>query len=80
MLLRTRLVPRGFSVLGLIGYPVLLLSAVLDMFGVVDTVNGAGLVGLVPGGLFELLLPIWLIAKGFNVAASNRMRVARANG
>jgi hypothetical protein len=80
MLLRTRLVPRGFSVLGLIGYPVLLLVAVLDMLGVVDTVNGAGLVGLVPGGLFELLLPIWLIAKGFNVAASNRMRVARANG
>lgn len=78
MLLKTRLVPRGFSVLGLVGYPVLLLAAVLDIFGVVDTVNGAGLVGLVPGGLFELLLPIWLIAKGFNVAAIDRMRVARA--
>jgi hypothetical protein len=77
MLLRTRLVPRGFSVLGLIGYPVLLLAAVLDMFGVVDTVNGSGLVGLIPGGLFELLLPIWLIAKGFNLAALDRMRVTR---
>ena len=80
MLLRTRLVPRGFSVLGLIGYPVLLLAAVLDVFGIVDTVNGVGLVGLVPGGLFELLLPIWLIAKGFNVAAIDRMRVARVAG
>jgi hypothetical protein len=79
MLLRTRLVPRGFSLLGLIGYPVLLLAAVLDMFGVVDTVNGAGLVGLVPGGLFELLLPIWLIAKGFNLAALDRMRVTRVS-
>jgi hypothetical protein len=79
MLLRTRLVPRGFSVLGLIGYPVLLLAAVLDMFGVVDTVNGTGLVGLVPGGVFELLLPIWLIAKGFNLAALDRMRVARVS-
>jgi len=79
MLLRTRLVPRGFSVLGLIGYPVLLLAAVLDIFGVVDTVNGAGLVGLVPGGLFELLLPIWLIAKGFNLTALDRMRVARVS-
>jgi hypothetical protein len=77
MLLRTRLVPRGFSVLGLIGYPALFLAAVLDMLGVVDTVGGLGLVGLVPGGLFELLLPIWLIAKGFNVAAIGRMRAAR---
>ncbi|HEY4844738.1 MAG TPA: DUF4386 domain-containing protein [Candidatus Dormibacteraeota bacterium] len=80
MLLRTRLVPRGFSVLGLIGYPVLFLAAVLDMLGIVDTVNGVGLVGLVPGGLFELLLPIWLIAKGFNVTAISTMRVARVTG
>jgi len=77
MLLRTRLVPRGFSVLGLIGYPALFLAAVLDMLGVIDTVGGVGLVGLVPGGLFELLLPIWLIAKGFNAATIDRMRVAR---
>ena len=80
MLLRTRLVPRGLSVLGLIGYPALLLAAVLDMLGIVDTVGGAGLVGLVPGGLFELLLPIWLIARGFNLTAINRMRVARVSG
>jgi hypothetical protein len=78
MLLKTRLVPRAFSVLGLFGYPILLLAAALDIFGVVDAVNGAGLVGLVPGGLFELLLPIWLIAKGFNVTAIDRMRVAPA--
>jgi hypothetical protein len=77
MLLRTRLVPRGLSVLGLIGYPALLLAAVLDMLGIVDTVGGAGLVGLVPGGLFEILLPIWLIAKGFNLTAVNRLGVAR---
>jgi Domain of unknown function (DUF4386) len=76
MLLRTRLVPRGFSVLGLIGYPALFLAAVLDMLGVVDTVGGLGLVGLVPGGLFELLLPMWLIAKGFNVTAIGRMGAA----
>jgi Domain of unknown function (DUF4386) len=73
MLLRTRLVPRAFSVLGLIGYPVLLLAAVLDMLGIVDTVAGAGLIGLVPGGLFELLLPIWLFVKGFNLTATARL-------
>ena len=80
MLLRTRLVPRGLSVLGLIGYVALLLAAVLDMLGLIDTVAGLGLVGLVPGGLFELLLPIWLFARGFNLSASDRMRVARVSG
>src|SRR5581483_6643367 len=80
MLLRTRLVPRGLSVLGLIGYVVLLLAAVLDMLGFIDTVAGLGLVGLVPGGLFELLLPIWLFARGFNLTALARMRVERASG
>jgi hypothetical protein len=74
MLFKTRLVPRGLSVLGLIGYPALLLVAVLDMLGVVDTVAGVGLVGLVPGGLFEFLLPLWLFAQGFNVAAVDGIR------
>jgi hypothetical protein len=67
-------------VLGLIGYPVLLLAAVLDMLGIVDTVAGVGLIGLVPGGLFELLLPIWLFVKGFNLISSDRMPVARVSG
>jgi len=80
MLLRTRLVPRGLSVLGLIGYVALLGASVLDMLGLIDTVAGTGLVGLVPGGLFELLLPIWLFARGFNLTASDRMRVARVSG
>jgi hypothetical protein len=77
MLLRTRLVPQWLSVLGLIGYPVLLVASVLDIMGIVDTVAGAGLIGLVPGGLFELILPIWLFAKGFNLAARD-MNMPRA--
>jgi hypothetical protein len=28
--------------------------------------QGAGLTAVVPGGLFELILPIWLLAKGFS--------------
>ena len=31
----------------------------------VDVTHGAGTVALVPGGLFDLILPIWLFAKGF---------------
>jgi hypothetical protein len=66
LLYRSRLVPRPLAVLGLIGYPVLLAGAVLAMFGVTDVTQGAGLLAVVPGGLFELILPIWLLAKGFS--------------
>src|SRR5450756_597226 len=66
LLYRSRLVPRWIAVLALIGYPVLLVGCVLDLFDVTDVTKGAGLVAVAPGGLFELILPIWLLAKGFN--------------
>ncbi len=44
----------------------LLASAVLDLLGVVDTMNGAGALMYIPGGLFELLiLPTWRWVRGF---------------
>ncbi len=66
LLYRSRLIPRPLAVLGLIGYPVLLAGAVLDMFGLTDVTQGAGMLAVVPGGLFELILPIWLLTKGFS--------------
>ena len=59
------IVPKNLSMLGLIGYPVFLAGTVLAMFNVVHVTHGAGMLALVPGGLFELILPIWLFAKGF---------------
>jgi hypothetical protein len=70
LLLRSRLVPRPIAILGLIGYPVLVAGAVLDMFGVLEVTSGVGLVTIVPGGLFELICPIWLIVKGFSHPSS----------
>jgi hypothetical protein len=66
LLYRSRLIPRWIATLGVIGYPVLLAGCALDLFGVVDVTEGVGLVALVPGGVFELILPIWLIVKGFS--------------
>lgn len=63
---RSRLIPRLLAVLGLVGYPVLLVGTVLHVFDLVDVTRGAGLLATAPGGLFELLLPIWLIARGFD--------------
>jgi hypothetical protein len=65
MLLRTRLVPRALSILGLVGYAALFVGASLEALGLVDTMAGAGLAALVPGGLFEFVLPIWLFVRGF---------------
>ncbi|MHA6783130.1 DUF4386 domain-containing protein [Pseudonocardia saturnea] len=69
LLYRSRLIPRWIATLGVIGYPVLLAGCALDLFGVVEVTQGVGLVALVPGGLFELILPIWLIAKGFTFSS-----------
>jgi hypothetical protein len=77
MLLRTRLVPQWLSVLGLIGYAALLVGAVLNTLGLIDMATGTGIVWLVPGGLFELVLPIWLFVRGFHSTASNKTRLAR---
>ena len=66
LLYRSKLVPRPLAVLGLIGYPVLLAGAALAMFGVTDVQQGTGMLAMLPGGLFELFLPIWLLAKGFS--------------
>ena len=62
----SRLVPRPIAVLGAVGYACLLVGVPLDLLGVLDMGAGAGLALFAPGGLFELvLLPIWLIVKGF---------------
>jgi hypothetical protein len=67
LLLVSRLVPRAVALLGLTGYISLTIGVPLDLLGLLDMSAGAGLLLLVPGGLFELVfLPIWLIAKGFN--------------
>jgi hypothetical protein len=44
----------------------LFLGVVLDMFSIFNINDGAGMLIYLPGGLFELFLPIWLFIKGFN--------------
>ncbi len=61
LLFRTGLVPRFLAVWGFIGYACFAGGTLLELSGVA----GAGLVGAIPGGLFELTFGIWLIARGF---------------
>lgn len=64
LLYQMRLIPRSMSVLGLIGYAALFIGSLLEVFG-----HDLAMIHYVPGGLFELVLPIWLIVKGFNSSA-----------
>ena len=76
LLFRTGLVPRFLAVWGFIGYACIAGGTLLELFGVA----GAGLVGAIPGGLFELTFGIWLIARGFAATATvpSRARTAVA--
>jgi hypothetical protein len=69
LLYQSKLIPRYLSVLGIIGYAMLLVGVLLDILGYVDISTGAGMLLYLPGGLFELFLPIWLVIKGFNKSA-----------
>jgi len=84
LLYRTRLIPRWLAISGLIGYPFLAAGTIAEVFGV-----HIGLYLTMPGFFFELVLPAWLIFKGFQPAAYlgpsvatavDEMRVARVSG
>jgi hypothetical protein len=66
LLFRTGLVPRFLAGWGFIGYACFAGGNLLELFGVA----GAGVVGAIPGGLFELTFAIWLIARGFASTAT----------
>ncbi len=71
LLFVSRLVPRPIAALGIVGYASLLFGVPLDLLGVLEMGAGAGMLLFVPGGLFEIvILPIWLIAKGFRPTAA----------
>lgn len=62
VLYRSRLVPRFLAVIGFIGYAALLASGCLAILG-----QEAGPVLYVPGAVFEIVFPVWIIVKGFNL-------------
>jgi hypothetical protein len=69
LLYQSNLIPRLLSVLGLIGYALLSIGVLLDLLGYFSMNTDIGMLVYLPGGLFELFLPIWLFVKGFNSPA-----------
>jgi hypothetical protein len=76
LLYQSRLVPRGLSLIGIVGGPVLLVGYIAILFGLIGQHGAlAGLSALLVA-LFEFSLGVWLIVKGFNPTAANELMSA----
>jgi hypothetical protein len=70
---RSRLVPRIIPTVGLIGAPLILISATGTMFGLWDQVSGPGAALSFPVAAWEFSLGVWLTVKGFKPGAVARL-------
>lgn len=68
---RAGLVPPWLARLGIIGYLAITLAAPIDFFGIASLNSPVGMLLYVPGALFELILPILLIMRGFRLVGDN---------
>jgi hypothetical protein len=69
LLYRSRLVPRGLSLIGIVGGPLLLVGYLAVLFGLVGQHAPLAALSALPVALFEFSLGVWLIVKGFNASA-----------
>jgi Domain of unknown function (DUF4386) len=68
---RARLLPRLLGVWGLVGYAVILCGSMLEVAGF-DLM----LIHTLPGGLWEIVIGLWLIAKGFSSSPVASQRIS----
>jgi len=73
LLFRTALIPRWLAAWGLIGYALHMTGAAAEIFGA-----PISLILLIPGGIFEVTLAVWLLVKGFAPAEDGSARVTTA--
>jgi hypothetical protein len=60
------LIPRFLAALGLVGYTVLAIGIPVTLLSAVQLDAGWGLIFVLPGAVFEFVLPLLLIVKGFS--------------
>jgi Domain of unknown function (DUF4386) len=65
LMYRSELVPRFIAVLGLVGGPLICVSATAVMFGAYGQTSAVGTITAIPVFAWEVSLAVWLIAKGF---------------
>jgi Domain of unknown function (DUF4386) len=74
------LVPRWLSVWGLIGAVLYWVAGLLVMFHLITPLESVHIMLQAPLGLQEMVLAIWLIARGFNASALTSVASAGGSG
>jgi hypothetical protein len=64
---QTKLIPRKISVIGLAGAILIFIASLLEMFGIFPQLSVWGALFAIPVFVYEMVLAIWLIIKGFNL-------------
>jgi hypothetical protein len=67
---QARLLPRWLTVWGLVVYPLPIVASILTMFRLIGPTDASWGALVYPAALQELVLAVWLIAKGFTLSAS----------
>jgi hypothetical protein len=71
LLYRSEIVPRWISVWGLVGIPLYAAASLLAMYGAIDANSSVQNLLQVPLGVQEMVLAVWMIARGFRPAPAS---------
>jgi Domain of unknown function (DUF4386) len=69
LMYRSELVPRGMTLLGLIGGPLVMITGIAVMFDVIERQSAVQVIATVPEFFWELSLSIYCIVKGFRLTS-----------
>lgn len=64
---QTNLVPRRLAIFGIVGAVLVFISAPLVMLGIIAQLSVMQVLMAMPIAIYEMVLAVWLISKGFNV-------------
>jgi hypothetical protein len=70
LLYQSRLVPRGLSMIGIVGAPVLVVGYLAVLFGGIHQHSSLAGLSALPVAAFEFSLGVWLVVKGFDPRAA----------
>ena len=70
LLYRSRLVPRGLSMIGIIGAPILVVGYLAVLFGGIHQHSSLAGLSALPVAAFEFSLGVWLVVKGLDPRAA----------
>ena len=74
LLLKTGLVPKFLAIFGMVTAVLVFGAGLLDMFGSIEPVSTAKGILALPVGVYEMILAVWLMVKGFNKHKLNELR------